>query len=123
MRATLLVAHDTQCDDLATPHTESHAELGRGVEHGASEGLRLLWEAVTDNDEANGEQHVYAEGREDLRPEGKVPVVPGWVEQSHDEWTARADEGAPSNEVERGDAVHECAYEDVYQDAHGKAGK
>jgi hypothetical protein len=101
-RITVLLsstARHTQRHDLAAPHTKRRTELGSRVEHSTSQRLRLLRKAVADDDESYSKEDVNAEGREDLRPEGQVPVVPRGIEQCHDERAAGADGGAASYQV------------------------
>lgn len=91
--------------------------MSNGIKHRASESLRVLRETVADDDQADGEEHVCAEGREDLRPEREFPVRPGGVHEGHEERRQRADECRATNEEARGHAVHEHAYDDVKCDA------
>jgi hypothetical protein len=101
-RITVLLsstARNTQRHDLAAPHAKRRTKLGSRIEHSTSQRLRLLRKAVADDDESYSKEDVNAEGREDLRPEGQVPVVPRGIEQCHDERAAGADDGTASYQV------------------------
>lgn len=119
---TLLIL-DTQCDNLTTAHAQTHPKLANCVEHRTSQGLRFLREAIADDDQAHGIQHVCAEGRKDLGPECEFPVRPGRIHECHAERGERADERGTADEQARGHAVYEHAYADVKEDARGEVGE
>lgn len=115
--------HNAKCDDLTHANPQRHPKLPGSVEHRTSEALRLLREAVADNDKANGEENICTERGEDLRPEDKVPVLPGGIHERHDEGRNGADERGADDEPARGKAVHHEADGEVDDDAGDEAGE
>lgn len=106
-----------KCDDLAQPHSQAHTDLRNSVEHRACQRLSFLRERVADDDETDSEQNVSAEGSGDLRPECKVPVVPGRVQECHGEGRASTDDARASNEPASGYAVHKGTNQQTENDA------
>ena len=120
--ARCIATLNTKCDDLAEPHPKAHPNLRDSVENSTCKRLSLLRECVADDNEADGEQNVGAEGRGDLRPEGKVPVVPGRVQKCHGERRASTDDARASNEPASGYAVHKGTDQKTENDACDQVG-
>lgn len=102
-----ITALNAKGDDLAQPHPETHPDLRNSVEDCTCQSLCLLWKRVANDDEANGEKNISAEGSGDLCPESKVPVVPSRVQKCHGERRASTDDTRASDEPASGYAVYE----------------
>jgi len=67
-------SRDRRCHNLCDAQPYSGTELGAGVEDGAAQGLHVLGVDVRDDQQPDGEEHVAGDGRQDLAPEGVLPV-------------------------------------------------